>query len=115
MNPAHLLFSLGRLGGLVLALWMLACAPVRAVETVTHIHSDAFGNPVAATDSAGNVVWRESYKPFGARLNNASSGNRLWFHGKEADAETGLSYFGARYYDPVVGRFMGVDSERSFF
>jgi RHS repeat-associated protein len=26
------------------------------------------------------------------------------------DSETGLSYFGARYYDPVVGRFMGVDA-----
>jgi RHS repeat-associated protein len=30
------------------------------------------------------------------------------FHGKEADA-TGLQYFGARYYDPVLGRFLGVD------
>jgi len=28
---------------------------------------------------------------------------------QERDAETGLDYFGARYYDPWVGRFMSVD------
>jgi len=30
---------------------------------------------------------------------------------QERDAETGLDYFGARYYDPWVGRFMSVDPE----
>jgi len=39
-----------------------------------------------------------------------ANGNRLWFHGKAQDESTGLSYFGARYYDPAIGRFMGVDS-----
>ncbi|MDR1349982.1 MAG: hypothetical protein LBJ59_04230, partial [Zoogloeaceae bacterium] len=33
----------------------------------------------------------------------------LWFAGKPQDRNTGLSYFGARYYDPLVGRFMGID------
>ena len=28
---------------------------------------------------------------------------------KPFDNQTGLSYMGARYYDPVIGRFMGVD------
>ena len=69
------------------------------------------GSPLAATDAAGNIVWKENYRPFGERLTNQaeSADNRQWFHGKAADADTGLSYFGARYYDPVLGRFMGVD------
>ena len=56
-------------------------------------------------------MWKESYTPFGQRLHNdsASLSNRQWFGGKPVDIETGLSYFGARYYDPAVGRFMGID------
>lgn len=33
----------------------------------------------------------------------------MWFAGKPQDAESKLSYFGARYYDPLLGRFMGID------
>ncbi|MEW6715768.1 MAG: RHS repeat-associated core domain-containing protein, partial [Nitrospirota bacterium] len=32
------------------------------------------------------------------------------FTGQEEDAETGLYYYGARYYDPVLGRFVSADS-----
>jgi len=38
-----------------------------------------------------------------------TNGNRLWFHGKAQDESTGLQYFGARYYDPAIGRFMAMD------
>jgi RHS repeat-associated protein len=64
-----------------------------------------------ATDATGAVVWKENYRPYGERLNNqpAASQNKLGFAGKAFDAATGLSYMGARYYDPVLGRFMGVD------
>ncbi|MBC3863703.1 RHS repeat-associated core domain-containing protein [Undibacterium jejuense] len=57
------------------------------------------------------MVWKENYRPYGERLNNqaASTNNKLWFAGKPYDTATGLSYMGARYYDPVIGRFMGVD------
>jgi RHS repeat-associated protein len=57
------------------------------------------------------IVWRETYRPYGDRLYeaSASSNNSLWFTGKPYDDSTGLSYFGARYYDPEVGRFMGPD------
>ncbi|MFZ6688393.1 RHS repeat domain-containing protein [Undibacterium sp. SXout11W] len=57
------------------------------------------------------MVWKENYRPYGDRLNNqaASANNKLWFAGKPYDTATGLSYMGARYYAPVIGRFMGVD------
>jgi len=34
---------------------------------------------------------------------------RNLFTGKERDKETGWDYFGARYYNPAVGRWMVVD------
>jgi RHS repeat-associated protein len=81
-------------------------------QTVTYFHNDASGMPVLATDAGGNVVWKENYRPYGDRLNNpsAEAGNAIGFAGKPFDASTGLSYMGARYYDPGIGRFMGVDA-----
>ena len=91
----------------------LAVASTLALaQTVTYFHNDASGTPALATDAAGNVVWKENYRPYGERLNNASAqaGNAIGFAGKPFDAKTGLSYMGARYYDPVLGRFMGADA-----
>ena len=88
----------------------VACAAASS-QTVTYFHNDASGTPVLATDAAGNVLWKENYRPYGDRLNNApaASGNPIGFAGKPFDAAVGLSYMGARYYDPMLGRFMGVD------
>ena len=80
-------------------------------QTVTYFHNDASGTPLLATNAAGNVLWKESHRPYGDRLNNtpAASGNPIGYAGKPFDAAVGLSYMGARYYDPVLGRFLGVD------
>ena len=87
-------------------------AGLAPAQTVTYFHNDLSGTPMVATDAGGNVVWKENYRPYGERLNNpsAEAGNAIGFAGKPFDAVTGLSYMGARYYDPVLGRFMGVDS-----
>lgn len=80
---------------------------------VTYFHNDVSGTPMVATDTAGNVVWKESHKPYGEKLRNEPASrdgkNKIGFAGSPFDASTGLSYMGARYYDPVIGRFMGVD------
>jgi len=56
------------------------------------------------------VLWRKDYAPFGEQLDSTSAGNdRFAYTGKEHDDITGLTYFGARYYDPEIGRFMSVD------
>jgi RHS repeat-associated protein len=89
---------------------LLAPSQARAGETITYIHADIAGSPIAATNAAGNLLWKESYRPYGARSQNTDQGKHAqWFTGKSLEASTGLSYFGARYYDPVVGRFMGID------
>lgn len=108
MNP---LFGFIAGARIVLLCMLLASTSVSAAEVITYFHNDIAGTPVAATDTSGNIVWRENYRPYGARLNNqpASSNNKLWFTGKPFDPATGLSYMGARYYDPTLGRFIGMD------
>lgn len=80
-------------------------------ETIVFLHNDFAGNTIAATDGTGAILWKESYRPFGDRINRdpAAGANRQWFGEKAEDAETGLSYFGARYYDSVTGRFVSPD------
>ncbi len=94
-----------------IAMLAMLVANTAIADTVTYFHNDISGSPLAATDASGNLLWKENYKPYGEKLNQAapSGSNKIGFHGKAFDDDTGLSYMGARYYDPVLGRFMGID------
>ena len=85
-------------------------APALA-DTVTYYHNDLVGSPMASTNQAGQVVWRETYRPYGdrQRLEAASSANEIWFTSRKEDPRTELIYMGARYYDPRIGRFLQPD------
>ena len=75
------------------------------------LHTDMLGSIKAVTDSTGQVVARFDYEPFGLLIEESSpastGGGR--YTGKPLDAELGLYYFGARYYDPGLGRFITAD------
>jgi RHS repeat-associated protein len=90
---------------------LTSAAQAQTAAKTTYIVNDPFGNPVLATDQAGKVVWKEAYQPYGKKAGNASAGNRLGYQGKPLEAGTGLSYMGARYYHPELGRFMGIDPQ----
>jgi RHS repeat-associated protein len=68
------------------------------------------------TNSAGATVWKANYEPFGsATVNEDPDGNgikvtnNLGLPGQYFDAETGLYYNMARYYDPRIGRYISSD------
>ena len=83
---------------------------VFAGEVVFFYHTDPAGTPLAMTDSSGTVVWRGEYKPFGEEIEiTPEPENKLKFVGKEKDKETGLLYFGARYMEAKIGRFLSTD------
>ncbi len=78
--------------------------------TVYLCHTDPAGTPIAMSDANGNVVWRADYRPFGEiQQETGTAENNKLFVGKEKDDETGLYYFGARYMDDRLGRFISPD------
>lgn len=81
---------------------------------------DHLGSTRAAVST--DAVRRMDYWPFGMELSVVDTAwrtgalgfavdakSRLKFTGKERDAETGLDYFGARYFSGAQGRFTSVD------
>ena len=79
---------------------------------VFYYHSDHLGSISYITDRNGNATQFVCYKPYGEALvdEHATSFEQPWkFNGKELDAETGLYYYGARYYEPVLALWYGVD------
>jgi RHS repeat-associated protein len=100
-----------RLGAVLAGLALLLSGVAAQAGTITYFHNDLAGSPLVATNEQGQVVWRESYRPYGERLVNsaAASGNAVWFTSRRQDAESGLVYMGARHYDPVAGRFVSMD------
>jgi len=63
-----------------------------------------------AKDSTGTLIKRYQVDPWG-RATTADTGVKTRFRmaGREYDAETGLYYNRARYYDPDIGRFISED------
>jgi RHS repeat-associated protein len=80
-----------------------------AERKTTYYHTDVLGSVVAASNDSGALLWRKEYAPFGEQLDSTAEQEKLAYTGKQHDDVTGLTYFGARYYDPHLGRFMGVD------
>lgn len=89
---------------------LLSPAAARAqADEVVYYHTDAIGSVRMITDATGTVLARYDFAPFGEKWDPQPNPDRLQFSGKERDTETGLDYFGARYYRPESGRFLSVD------
>lgn len=78
-----------------------------------YYHKDALGTTRLVMNGAGTTVeWRDYY-PFGLAMPGRSyllgTAAKEGYTGKEREAETGLDYFGARYYMPAIGRWGSVD------
>ena len=76
-----------------------------------HFHiSDWLGSRRMQTDYQGNTEATYTNLPFGEMPPGQSLGaTEHHFTGKERDAESGLDYFGARYYASNMGRWMSPD------
>ena len=106
----------------------LATASMGEYEEIIYYHVDALGSPLMATDIKGDLIWREQYSPYGSRLllqsrevdcaginclpKESAWDEKQWFTGKLEETRSGLQYFGARWYEPELGRFMSPDPVR---
>lgn len=76
--------------------------------------ADHLGSVSTETDGEGEVFTLSDYFPYGEIRTEesfyvAEFPNDYGYTGKERDRETELLYYEARYYDPVVGRFVSTD------
>jgi len=74
---------------------------------IVYIHNDALGSPIMKTNELGAVISRSHYKPFGGTFEETKEG--VGYTGHLNDADLGVTYMQARYYDPVIGRFYSND------
>ncbi|MDP2922026.1 MAG: toxin TcdB middle/N-terminal domain-containing protein [Candidatus Omnitrophota bacterium] len=84
-------------------------ASVESTGSQYYYHEDHLGSSSVVTDSQGQLAQHLEYLPYGKV--NVSTGTDIAKHkftGKELD-NTGLYFYGARYYDPEIGRFITAD------
>ena len=84
-------------------------------EETFFYHSDHLGSTSYITDDKANITQYDAYLPYGELLvDEHSSSEELpyKFNGKQFDDETGLYYYGARYMDPKISMWLGVDPLR---
>lgn len=73
---------------------------------------DQLGSVRITMNQQGNVVSGQDYYPYGEicrSLNNADPNDKYKFTEKERDVETNFDYFGARYFDSQISRWLSVD------
>ncbi len=79
------------------------------VNTLVYLHSDHLGSVSLATNSAGQIVNQQEFKPWGEVRSGTVPQTAGSYTGQQLDG-TGLLYYHARYYDPVLARFTSADS-----
>jgi RHS repeat-associated protein len=87
-----------------------------AEEQRFYYHPNQLGSVDVVTDDKGHEIERRAYKPYGESYawEGAHGGPRELvegFAGHELDDATSLFYFGARFYDPQLGRFITADTQ----
>lgn len=76
-------------------------------------HADHLTSTRLMTDASGAKVAHYDYAIFGEKTHESgtkAAANQKGFTSHEHDDELGLIYMKARYYDPVLGRFISPDS-----
>lgn len=78
-------------------------------DVIKYSLNDNSGSSLRLLDINGGSVSREEYYPFGETSFGSYANKRYRFCGKEKDGESGLYYYGMRYYASWMCRFVSVD------
>ncbi|NOQ26254.1 MAG: hypothetical protein GQ564_12895 [Bacteroidales bacterium] len=88
---------------------------INPTEVIRYQYSNHLGSASLELDDLAEIISYEEYHPFGTtsyrsgRTETETSQKRYKYVGKERDEETGLYYYGARYYAAWICRFVCVD------
>jgi RHS repeat-associated protein len=97
----------GGIGGLLALTQPSAVSPQHF-----YYHSDSDGNVTSLLDSHQTVAARYQYDPFGNLLGlsgTMADGNLYRFSSKELHQNSGLYYYGYRFYEPGLQRWINAD------
>ena len=75
--------------------------------------ADHLGSSNVIVDEDRNWISNEEFFPYGETSFGTFAKKRYRYSGKENDEESGLSYYGARYYFPWIGRWLSSDPDYS--
>ena len=87
-------------------------------QLIRYQHLNHLGSAVLELDAQAQIITYEEYFPYGdtsyqAVRSQTETPKRLRYTGKERDEESGLYYYGARYYAPWLARWTSVDVAKS--
>jgi len=110
----------GTIGGLLAMCWPNgAVAGGRSMDLNAAVCYDGNGNVTqlvnwehSAGDPPGALLAMYEYDPYGnvtSEMGSYATANAWRFSTKQFDAETGLGYWGYRYYSPTLGRWISRD------
>ena len=86
-------------------------ARVSSLTGTTFLHQDRLGSIQLVTTTAGVASRQLEYSAFGRTTADSGTGaTERGFQGHETEAELGLIYMNARYYDPRLARFVSADA-----
>jgi RHS repeat-associated protein len=86
-----------------------AAFPGDITDSVTYHIENQIGSCCSRINTVGAFIDKEEYYPFGDSSLRTFTYKRYRYVGKERDAESGLYYYGARYYAAWTCRFISVD------
>jgi RHS repeat-associated protein len=88
---------------------LLRIEPAQSDKTTVY-HHDGLGSVVALTDDTGAAIQTYGYDAWGNRVeSNGGDINPYSYAGERFDADAGLIYLRARWYQPELGRFISAD------
>jgi len=87
------------------------CLAVRTGGTLSYLLGDHLGSSSVTTNASGVKTASALYKAFGeTRYSSGALGTDYKFTGQREQAELGLYFYGARWFDPSIGRFISPDT-----
>lgn len=98
----------GALAIILLSIATLWGHAAQAAETTTYVLTDVQGTVLAREDAHGTTIATYDYRPYGKQQTGPMTAGP-GYTGHVDDPDTGLVYMQARYYDPLVGRFLSPD------
>jgi len=91
----------------------IAQVPTNNTSDIRYYHGDHLGSSSVITLADGSLDKRYTYHPYGETYPETNwSGDNVHhkFTGQELDDSTGLYFYGARYYDPILAKFISPDT-----